>query len=175
MILLVVASCVVFAGCNEAKHQCTGGGEHDFRDYLNGKQCFYCGMPYCEVYDKDHSFKSDGNSKTCTMCGKTEEIKNTEKDDIDDEPVAKEDYNIPLCIVLGVVLTICGLISHKIAIDASSGFFMNAPFYVFIIFTFGGFLTNIVYGIILTVFFVIYLALVRVINRRYLDYDDIIE
>ena len=157
LVFLLAASCFVLAACGDDT-DCVDGQQHYFsNDY---GRCMHCHKKYCEAYGQ-HSY-TDGY---CEYCGENKS---------DADKAADGDLPIGIIILLGGILTLVGLVLHRIGISFSSPFFMRAPMVVFLILTLGTFLAyGVLCGIIMTVFLVIYTLGSVSMNRKYLDYDDI--
>ena len=76
-------------------------------------------------------------------------------------------------IVFGIVCLVVALIMHWIGLYNQSAFFIRAPLFAFIIVTVGCFLAyGVSRGIIMSVFFVLYVAGSIRLNRKHLGYND---
>lgn len=155
--LLILASCFSFAGCDDDT-KCLDGYTHSFRNGYH--DCYYCGKMYCEVTGS-HDFTNiyGEPSAYCGKCG--------EQKDYSDKPSVGE------TIVFGVVCLVVALIMHWIGLYNNSAFFIRAPLFAFIILTAGCFLAyGVGRGIIMAVFFVLYIAGSIRLNRKHLGYND---
>ena len=134
--LLILASCFVFASCDE-EPKCIDGGPHIYRN----------------IYDEPSAY--------CQKCG--------EQKDYSDRPSIGE------TIVFGIVCLVVALIMHWIGLYNQSAFFIRAPLFAFIILTAGCFFAyGVGRGIIMAVFFVLYVAGSIRLNRKHLGYNDYI-
>ena len=106
---------------------------------------------YRNIYDEPSAY--------CQKCG--------EQKDHSDKPSIGE------TIVFGVVCLVVALIMHWIGLYNQSAFFIRAPLFAFIILTAGCFLAyGVGRGIIMAVFFVLYVAGSIRLNRKHLGYND---
>ena len=158
VVLMLIASCFAFVACDEST-DCVNGQRHYFsNDY---GRCMHCHKKYCEAYG-EHSYTNG----YCEYCGESKS-----------EAEKASDGESPIGTILGVgfFLLIASLISHRIGIAASSPFFIRAPMVVFLVFTVGTFFAyNVLCGIIMSIFFILYTIGSVSMNRKYLGYDDVL-
>ena len=106
---------------------------------------------YRNIYDEPSAY--------CQKCG--------EQKDYSDTPSIGE------TILFGAICLVVALIMHWIGLYNQSAFFIRAPLFAFIILTAGCFLAyGVGRGIIMAVFFVIYVAGSIKLNRKHLGYND---
>ena len=155
--LLIVASCLAFAGCDDDT-KCLDGYTHSFRNGYH--DCYYCGKMYCEVTGS-HDFTNiyGEPSAYCAKCGAEKSL--------------ETGPTIGGTILFGAVCLVIALIMHWIGLYNQSVFFIRAPLFAFIIFTLGFFLAyGVARGIIMAVCFVLYVVGSIKLNRKYLGYND---
>ena len=106
---------------------------------------------YRNIYDEPSSY--------CNKCGQ--------------QKSSKPSISVGETIVFGIVCLVVGLIMHWIGLYNESVFFLRVPFFAFLIITFGVFATfGISRGIIMSVFFVLFVVGTIKLNRKHLDHDD---
>ncbi len=162
LILLIVASCFALTSCDESS-DCVDGKTHYFLySYLT---CEYCHKDYCTAYGHQYLNKDSQTGKYyCHKCGQ-----------LKSEGASAADGELPIgtVILIGAITLVVGLIMHRIGISTSSPFFMRAPMVAFVIFTLGAFLAyGVICGIIMAVFFVLYIVGYIKLNNKHLGYND---
>lgn len=156
LVLLVIASCFVFTGCEENKKvECIDPiTQHYFQDGV----CRWCGHTYCEV--NGHTF--DDDTYICSKCGE-ENPKQKAKDEFEKAMFWAEE-----AFYVGLFLLIIGLIAHAL-VGRAGGIFYWLPLLVFLIFVIIEYGNSVLNGIIATIYFVLYIFGRLFINSKIYD------